>query len=299
MTTHFQEQLLKTGLQHKKLTTKRKIERTVWIFIGAVLMAVGLEIFLIPNSVMDGGIVGISILLYVLTDISVGTFIFLLNIPFFIIGYKQIGKTFAISTLFGITILSVVTNLLHHVAAFTEDILLATIFGGVFVGAGIGLVIRNGGALDGSEILAILLNKKNPFSVGEIIMIFNIFIFGIGGFILGWDRAMYSIIAYVIAYKTIDVVIAGLDESKSVWIISDQYREIGEAIIARLGRGVTYLNAEGGFTGEEKKVIFCIVNRLEEAKMKSIVEELDPLAFLAIADINEVRGGKFKKKDIH
>lgn len=132
-----------------------------------------------------------------MTDISIGTFIFLLNIPFFILGYKQIGKTFAISTLFGIVILSVGTNLLHHVTAFTEDILLTTIFGGIFVGTGIGLVIRNGGALDGSEILAILLNKKSPFSVGEIIMIFNIFIFGVGGFVLGWDRAMYSVIASI------------------------------------------------------------------------------------------------------
>ncbi|WP_088007627.1 YitT family protein [Indiicoccus explosivorum] len=278
---------------------KKRAERAFFIFIGAVLMALGLEVFLIPNSVMDGGIVGISILLYVLTDIKIGVFIFLLNIPFFFLGYRQIGKTFAISSLFGITILSLATNFLHNATPFTEDILLATLFGGITIGAGIGLVIRNGGALDGSEILAILFYSRLPFSVGEIIMFFNIFIFGWGGFVLGWDRAMYSIVAYVIAYKTIDIVLDGLDESKSAWIISEQYQDIGDAIIARLGRGVTYLNGEGGFTGDDKKVIFCIINRLEEAKLKSIVEEMDPTAFLAIADINEVRGGRFKKKNIH
>ena len=130
-------------------------------------------------------------------------------------------------------------------------------------------------------------------------MFFNVFILGSAGFVFGWNRAMYSLIAYFIAFKTIDIVIEGLDESKSAWIISDQAREIGEAILARLGRGVTYLNGEGAYTGEDKKVIFCVITRLEEAKLKSIVEDLDPSAFLAVANIAEVRGGRFKKKDIH
>ena len=173
------------------------------------------------------------------------------------------------------------------------------IFTLIIWGVGVGLVIKNGGSLDGTEITAILINKKLPFSVGEIVMFFNIFIFTWGGFVFGWDRAMYSVLAYFVAFKTIDVVIQGLDESKSAWIISDQYQEIGEAIIARLGRGVTYLNGEGAYTGENKKVIFCVINRLEEAKLKSIVEDMDEGAFLAVADIAEVRGGRFKKKDIH
>lgn len=293
------QQEIKKELRHHKLSKKKVIKRAILIFLGAILMALGIEIFLVPNMIMDGGIVGIAIILYNLTGIKLGVFIFLLNIPFFFIGYKQIGKTFAISTVFGITILSFATNYLHHVAAFTDDMLLATVFGGVVLGAGVGLVIRYGGALDGSEILAILLNKKFPFSVGEFIMIFNVFIFGWGGFVLGWDRAMYSVLAYIIAFKTIDIVIDGLDESKSAWIISDKHQEVGDAILARLGRGVTYLQGEGGYSGDEKKVIFCIVTRLEEAKLKSIVEEIDKSAFLAVADINEVRGGRFKKKDIH
>ncbi|MGM0876833.1 MAG: YitT family protein [Bacillota bacterium] len=285
--------------KHQGLSKSKIFQRVLFIFIGSVLMAVGLEIFLVPNKVIDGGIVGISIILSHLIGWNLGLFIFLLNIPFFFIGYKQIGKTFALSTLFGITVLSIATALLHPVPAFTEDILLATVFGGIVLGVGVGIVIRYGGSLDGTEILAILANKKLPFSVGEIIMFFNIFILGSAGFVFGWNRAMYSLIAYFVAFKTIDVVIEGLDESKSAWIISEQHREIGDAILARLGRGVTYLNGEGAYTGDDKKVIFCIITRLEEAKLKSIVEDLDPSAFLAVANIAEVRGGRFKKKDIH
>ncbi|PMC40801.1 hypothetical protein CJ195_00500 [Bacillus sp. UMB0899] len=285
--------------KHQGLSKSKILKRTLFIFIGAVLMGVGLEIFLVPNQVIDGGIVGISIILSHLLGWKLGLFIFILNIPFFFIGYKQIGKTFALSTLFGITVLSITTTLLHPVPAFTEDILLATVFGGIILGVGVGIVIRYGGSLDGTEILAILANKRLPFSVGEIIMFFNIFILGSAGFVFGWNRAMYSLIAYFVAFKTIDVVIEGLDESKSAWIISEHYQEIGEAILARLGRGVTYLNGEGAYTGDNKKVIFCVITRLEEAKLKSIVEDLDESAFLAVANIAEVRGGRFKKKDIH
>ncbi|MCV9887230.1 MULTISPECIES: YitT family protein [Metabacillus] len=285
--------------KHQGLSKTKILKRALFIFIGAVLMGVGLEIFLVPNQVIDGGIVGISIILSHLLGMKLGLFIFILNIPFFFIGYKQIGKTFALSTLFGIAILSITTALLHPVPAFTEDVLLATVFGGIILGVGVGIVIRYGGSLDGTEILAILANKKLPFSVGEIIMFFNIFILGSAGFVFGWNRAMYSLIAYFVAFKTIDVVIEGLDESKSAWIISEQYQEIGDAIIARLGRGVTYLNGEGAYTGDNKKVIFCVITRLEEAKLKSIVEDLDESAFLAVANIAEVRGGRFKKKDIH
>ncbi|HWO97022.1 MAG TPA: YitT family protein [Bacillus sp. (in: firmicutes)] len=284
---------------HKKLTKQQVLKRTLLITTGAVLMAIGLEIFLVPNNVIDGGVVGISIILSHLTGWKLGAFIFILNLPFFFIGYKQIGKTFALSTLYGIAILSIGTTLLHPVPGLTEDVLLATVFGGIVLGIGVGIVIRYGGSLDGTEILAILINNKTPFSVGEIIMFFNLFILGSAGFVFGWDRAMYSLIAYFIAFKTIDIVIEGVEQSKSAWIISDKHTEIGEAILARLGRGVTYFKGEGAYTGDEKKVIFCIITRLEEAKLKSIVEEIDHSAFLAVADIAEVRGGRFKKKGIH
>jgi uncharacterized membrane-anchored protein YitT (DUF2179 family) len=143
------------------------------------------------------------------------------------------------------------------------------------------------------------VNKKSPFSVGEIVMFINIFILGSAGFVFGWDQAMYSLIAYYIAFKMIDITIEGFEESKSVWIISERNKEIGDAIIHRLGRGVTFLNGEGGFSGDNKRVIFCVITRLEEAKMKSIVEDLDPAAFLAVGNIHDVKGGRFKKKDIH
>jgi uncharacterized membrane-anchored protein YitT (DUF2179 family) len=291
--------VIQQKIQHKKLTPKKILQRGIIITIGAIIMGIGLEIFLVPNQVIDGGITGISIMLSYLTGWKLGIFLFTLNIPFFFIGYKQIGKTFAFSTLYGIVVLSITTTLLHSVPAFTQDILLASLFGGMILGIGVGIVIRYGGSLDGTEVLAILASKKLPFSVGEIIMFFNLFILGSAGFVFSWDRAMYSILAYFVAYKSMDVVIAGLDESKFVWIISDEFKEIGDAILDRLGRGVTYLTGEGAFSGDDKKVIFCVINRLEEAKLKEIVKELDSSAFFAVGDIAEVRGGRFKKRDIH
>lgn len=284
---------------HSRITKVNFIKKAIFLFIGASLMAVGLEVFLIPNNVVDGGITGISIISSYLTDLPLGLFLVILNLPFLLIGYKQIGKTFAFSTLYAVIVMAVGTYLLHHVSAFTEDLLLATVFGGIILGIGVGIVIRFGGSLDGTEIVAILLNKKTPFSVGEIVMFFNFFILGSAGFVFGWDRAMYSLIAYFIAFKMIDIVIEGLDDSKSVWIISEKSQDIGDALVSRLGRGVTYLNGEGGFTGGHKRVIFCVITRLEEAKLKTIVEELDPVAFLAIGNIHDVKGGRFKKKDIH
>ncbi|MDP4084153.1 MAG: YitT family protein [Bacillota bacterium] len=293
------EKELLERVQHRRLPKRKILQRALLITLGACLTAIGLEIFLVPNKVIDGGITGISIMLSYLTGWKLGFYIFLLNIPFFFIGYKQIGKTFAVSTLFGIVILSIATTLLQPVQAFTQDILLASVFGGIVLGFGVGIVIRYGGSLDGTEVLAILFNNKLPFSVGEIIMFFNLFILGSAGFVFSWDRAMYSLIAYYVAFKTIDITITGLDESKSAWIISNNSMQIGEAIMSRLGRGVTYINGEGAFSGDDKKVIFCVINRLEEAKLKEIVTEFDDTAFLAVADIAEVRGGRFKKKDIH
>jgi uncharacterized membrane-anchored protein YitT (DUF2179 family) len=286
-------------IKHQTLSKAQILKRAIFIFMGAIFVSVGLEIFLVPNQVIDGGIVGVSIIFSHLSGIKLGILLFVLNLPFLAIGYKQIGKTFAVSTLFGVSIMSIGTLLLHPVPVLTEDPLLAAVFGGIILGIGVGLVIRNGGSLDGTEIVAILFNKKTPFSVGEIVMFFNIFILGSAGFVFGWDRAMYSLIAYFIAFKMIDVTIEGFDESKSIWIISDKHKEIGDTLLNRLGRGVTYLNGEGGYSGDNKKVIFCVITRLEEAKLKSIVEEVDPSAFLAIGNIHDVKGGHFKKRDIH
>lgn len=282
-----------------KMRRLKLLRRLLFMLIGAGLFSVGLEIFLVPNHIIDGGITGISIILAHQTQIPLGIFLTVLNLPFLVLGYKQIGKTFALSTLFAVLLMSIGTSLLIPVPPITIDPLLAAVFGGIILGIGVGLVLRSGGSLDGTEIVAILINKKTPFSVGEVVMFFNFFILGSAGFVFGWDHAMYSLIAYYIAFKMIDITIEGLDQSKSVWLISDQYREIGEAIVSRLGRGVTYLAGEGGFTGDDKKVIFCVITRLEEAKLKSIVEEIDSRAFLAVGNIHDVKGGRFKKKDIH
>ncbi|WP_127495721.1 YitT family protein [Paenibacillus glycanilyticus] len=285
--------------QHLKLPKLELLRRILFITLGAALVSVGLEIFLVPNHIIDGGIVGISIIVSHLTGLPLGIFLFLLNLPFLVLGYKQIGKTFAMSTLYGVSVMSLGTFLLHPVPPLTEEYFLASIFGGVILGIGVGIVIRFGGSLDGTEIIAILFNKRLPFSVGEIVMFFNLFILGSAGFVFGWDRAMYSLVAYYIAYKMIDITMEGFEESKAVWIISDEAREIGSAIMDRLGRGVTYLHGEGGFSGGQKRIIFCVITRLEEAKMKSIVQELDPSAFLAVGNIHDVKGGRFKKRDIH
>lgn len=277
----------------------RLLRRIISLTLGAILMAVGLEIFLVPNRIIDGGITGISIMVSHLSNIPLGVFLTLFNLPFLFMGYKQIGKTFALSTLFAVLVMSVGTYLLHPVSPLTIDPLLAAVFGGVILGIGVGLVIRSGGSLDGTEIVAILLNKKSPFSVGEVVMFINFFILGSAGFVFGWDRAMYSLIAYYLAFKMIDITIEGLDQSKSVWIISDKYKEIGDALTQRLGRGVTYLEGEGAYSGDSKKVIFVVITRLEEAKLKSIVEDWDSQAFLAVGNIHDVKGGRFKKKDIH
>ncbi|MDG5852512.1 YitT family protein [Clostridium beijerinckii] len=268
------------------------------MILGSILAAIGLEIFLIPNSIIDGGITGISIMASRLTNVELGIFIFVLNLPFVIIGYKQIGKTFALSTIFSVMCFSIVVTLLHPVPGITQDTLLATIFGGIILGVGVGLIIRNGGSLDGTEIVAILLDKRTSFSIGEIVMFFNLFILGSSGFLFGWDRAMYSLIAYFIAFKTIDITVEGINESKAVIIVSDKNKEISEAIMSRLGRGITLLGGKGAYSGTETEVIYLVLSRLEVAKLKNIVHHFDKGALITITSV-EGTGKKYAKKAIH
>lgn len=284
---------------HRKLSWTDYVKRVIFITIGAVLMGVALELFLVPNQIIDGGIAGISIILSSVTSIKLGLFIFILNLPFLYVGYKQIGKTFTISTLYGITIMSITTFFLHDAEAFTDEKLLAVLFGALILGVGVGLVIRFGGSLDGTEIVSILVSKKIGTPVGQIIMIINVFIFIAAGFVFGWDSAMYSIFTYYIAFKVIDLVVEGLNESKSVTIISNDYEEISEAIVQRLGRSTTYIYARGGYSKEDTQIVYCVVTRLELAKLKALVHDIDPNAFIAIEMVSDVTGGAFKKKEIH
>ncbi|MFZ5753309.1 MAG: YitT family protein [Bacillota bacterium] len=271
----------------------------LFLFIGSFLAAVALEIFLVPNNVIDGGIVGISIILSHLLRLPLGLFIFILNFPFLFVGYKQIGKTFAISTLFAISSLSFWVTIFHPVPTITQDILLASIFGGIILGIGVGLIIRYGGSLDGTEIIAIIIDRKSGFSVGEIVMFTNVFILGSAGLVFGWDKAMYSLIAYFIAFKVIDVTIEGLNESKSVIIVTDKAEEISDALLSRLGRGLTVLEGKGGYSKHMKSVLYCVITRLEIAKLKTIIDDVDPNAFVTISEVHEVMGGNFRKRAIH
>ncbi|MEK4762101.1 YitT family protein [Viridibacillus sp. FSL E2-0187] len=286
-------------VQRKKSKIKKNVIKLFFLTIGALIMAVGLEMVLIPNNLIDGGVTGIAIMASHLTNLSLGLFLFLFNLPFLYLGYKQIGRTFAFSVAYGIVVLSIATSFMHNSSAFTNDTLLATVLGGILLGIGVGIAIRAGGCLDGSETLAILFNKKLPFSVGQIILFMNLFILGSAGFVFGFDRAMYSLISYFIAFKTIDLVSEGLNQTKSIWIISDEADEIGDQIMSRLGRGITYLNGQGGYSKDDKQVIFCVISRLEESKLKNIVEDVDPSAFLAFSNMTEIQGGNFKKKDVH
>ena len=277
----------------------KKLENYVFIFVGAFLAAVALEIFLVPNNIIDGGITGISIMLSYLTKLPLGAFIFLLNIPFLIFGYKQIGKSFVISTFFAVTILSIGVTFLEKIHPLTSDTLLASVFGGIILGIGIGLVIRYGGSMDGTEIVAVVISEWSGFSVGEIVLFFNIFILGSAGIVFTWDRAMYSLITYFIAFKVIDLTIEGLDEAKAVMIVTEKADEIAETIIARLGRSVTFWEGKGGYTKGTKGILYAVVSRLEIAKLKMIVKEHDEGAFVTIHDVYDVLGGELQKRSIH
>jgi len=285
-------------MKHKQNNIVTTIRRILFIILGSVLVSIGLEIFLLPNNVIDGGMTGISIIASHFTKVQLGIFIFLFNLPFVIVGYKQIGKTFALSTVFAVICFSIGVSVLHPVPGITQDILLATIFGGIIMGVGVGLIIRNGGSLDGTEIIAIILEKRTPFSIGEIVMFFNLFILGSSGFIFGWDRAMYSLMAYFIAFKTIDITVEGLNESKAVIIVSDKNEDISEAIMARLGRGITLLDGKGAYSGNKTNVIYVVLSRLEITKLKDIVNGFDEEALITITSV-EGKGKRYKKKAIH
>ena len=289
--------------QKPKLKQQRKFsfyfKKYFTIFIGALIASVGLELFLIPNEVIDGGVVGLSIMAQTLSGFSIGMFLIIFNLPFLYLGYKQIGRSFAIATMVAICFLAGWSEVMEEIPAVTTDPFLAAIFGGIIDGVGVGLIIRAGGSLDGTEIVAIIMDKKSVFSVGEVVMFINLFILSSAGLLYGWDKAMYSLVAYFVISKMIDVVIKGLDESYAVMIVTNSHEDITSALNDRLGRGVTLLHGAGGYTGESKEVLYCVVTRLEVDKLKEIVLEKDENAFVTINAVHDIIGGRFKKKAIH
>ena len=278
----------------KNNTIFKFIKNMFFITFGAVVAAFALETFLVPNQIIDGGVIGISMIVSHVTKWNLGLLVILLNTPFIILAFKKMGKMFVFQTAYANVILALSLNIFQHYK-ITEDLLLATAFGGIILGTGVGLILKNESSLDGTEILSLLISKKFGFSVGEFIMGINLFIYLVAGKVFGWENAMYSILTYFIASKVIDIVMEGLNSSKSVEIISDEAGAIGNALIERLDISVTYLRGIGGYSGQDKDIIYCVISRLELPKMLEIIKEIDPRAFVAVVDVHEAYGGRFKK----
>ena len=265
------------------------------ITLGATLAALALEIFLVPNNIIDGGIIGISIMISYITKVKLSILTFVLNIPFLILGYKQLGKSFLIKAAYAMLVFSILLEQFKPVPELTNDILLATVFGGLLLGIGVGFVIKFGACLDGTEVVAILINKKTSFSVGQVVMFLNFFIYSTSGLLFGWDRALYSILTYFITFKIIDMVSEGFEQAKAAMIITNHGEEIANSIYKHLGRTVTMLEGEGLISGK-KVVLYAVVTRIEIPELKRIVAAVDYSAFVTITDVNEIVGKHIKKK---
>lgn len=291
----FKKKRVEPRKQTKPELIKEFISKAVFITIGAFITAAALETFLLPNNIIDGGVIGISMMWYYITKWNLGLLIFCINIPFILLAWNKLGHKFVIQTFFATGMLAIATNVFHgfHV---TEDLILSAIFGGIILGFGVGLILRNNASLDGTEMLSITIAKKiRIISVGELLMVINLFIYTGAGFLFGWDRALYSILTYYIASKVIDAVLEGLDKSKSVRIVSDNYREIGDAIMKELDTSVTYVKTMGGYSKQEKILTYCVVNKFEMPKLKDVVHSLDPKAFIVTEDVHEVEGVRVKR----
>ena len=229
----------------------------IFIIVGTTLASLALEVFLIPNHIIDGGITGVSIILSYLVIPVVSFFIIVINIPFLILGVKHLGKEFLIRCAFAMILFSFLLNSFKSIDEVTNDILLATVFGGILLGIGVGFVIRYGACLDGVEIVAILINKKTSFSVGQVILLVNLIIYIVAGVLFGWDRALYSIMTYFITFKIIDIVSEGLEQAKAALIITNHGDDIANTIYKRLGRTVTFIEGEGLISGKKSRSICC------------------------------------------
>ncbi|QQS20437.1 YitT family protein [Candidatus Saccharibacteria bacterium] len=256
--------------------------------LGSIVTAVGLQFFLLPNHLLDGGVTGLSIITAKLTGLPLGLFLLILNIPFVMLGYRKFGKVFAVYSTIGITTLALLT--FFHVDTGATDVpMLAAIFGGLIVGLGVGLVIRHGGIIDGADTIAVLVDKVTVFTVGEAIMVINGTIITLAGFVYGWEQAMYSLIAYFIAHKAIDVVVEGLNEDRCMWIVSMHVREIGGAINQMIREPVTYIKeAKPGDNNEPHGIMLAVITRFEEQRLKEAIRRIDKHAYVVITSAHEV-----------
>jgi uncharacterized membrane-anchored protein YitT (DUF2179 family) len=257
------------------------------VIAGSFLAAIGLQLFLLPNHLLDGGVTGISILSAYVSGIPFGIFLLILNIPFVVLGYRRFGKDFALYSSIGIVTLAALT-FIHLPHGFTDVPILAAVFGGIFVGVGAGLVIRFGGVIDGSDTIAVMIDKVTVFSVGEAIMVINGIIIAAAGFVFGWENALYSLIAYFVAHKAIDVTVEGLNESRSVWVVSMKVREIGKVINLVIEEPVTYLKEANKNDPEPHGILLAVITRFEEQKIKAVIQSVDKTAFVVISNAHEI-----------
>ena len=282
----------------------RALTNTGLIVLGVFAAGFGLKGFLLSSHFIDGGVTGVSMLLATVLGFPLSILILLINIPFIALGYRQIGLQFAIKSALAIAGLSLCLAFVKY-PDVTPDKLLTAVFGGFFIGAGIGLAIRGGAVLDGTEIAALLVSKKSHLlKVGDVILILNIFIFLAAAFFLGVEPALYSILTYVAASKTIDFIIHGIEEYTAITIISTKSEDIKEAIIGGLHRGVTVYKGSGGMGSKgvsdlEQSILYCVVTRLEIGKVKDVVQEIDPTAFVTTHSLSDVEGGLIKRAGLH
>ena len=275
-------------MNNTKFSTFRQfLASFVFLTAGAALAAFALEEFLVPATILDGGIVGVSMIVSQLTPIALGVLTFVLNIPFLIIGTKNMGLRFLVSAGYSMTLFSVLL-------AFRGDTILVAVFGGVLLGAGVGLVLRGGGCLDGTETVALLISRKTNFSVGQIVFSINIIIYAAAGLLFGWDRALYSLLTYFITFKVIDMVENGMEEAKSVMIITQDGTAMAETIFQQLGRTCTILDGTGLISGH-KAVLYCVITRLELPAMRRIIHNADQSAFVTVSDVGEIIGNHIKQ----
>lgn len=287
----------------KDIILKRQIKDTLFISLGVICASVGLKGFLLPNHFLDGGAMGVSLLLQIQTGWDLSILIVLVNLPFIILGKRQVSLWFAIKSTLAIIALA---SLVHFIEfpTITEDKLLIAVFGGFFLGAGIGLSIRGGSVIDGTEVLAITVSRKSSMTVGDFIAVFNIILFGVAALMISIETAMYSMLTYLAASKTIDFILNGIEEYIGIMTVSDHAEEIRETITNKLGRGITVFRSDGGFGKKgtahpDRKILFCVVTRLEVTKVLLEIEKIDPTAFVIQYPIRDTKGGMIKKRPLH
>lgn len=286
-----------------QLVYTRHVKDFILIGIGVIMASIGLKEFLLPNNFLDGGAMGLSLLTEIITGVELSILIVLINLPFIIIGAKQISMEFAVKSALAILALSLLVHFIT-LPAITSDKLLISVFGGFFLGAGIGFAIRGGAVIDGTEVLAIYVSKKTSLSVGDFIAVFNVILFSFSALLVSVETAMYSMLTYFAASKTVDFIINGIEEYIGVTIVSRNAIEVKQSIIDNLGRGVTVYNSESGYgkTGvnfNENKILFCVVTRLEVTRLLLEIDKIDKEAFVVQHSIKDTKGGMIKKRPLH